>query len=238
MRTALWFLSLLCGCSLVLRADEINWTNSMGGDWNNASNWDLGRVPSTGDQVWITNSGTYTVTLTTNATVVSLTLGAAGGTQTLDLLGATIYSTGPMTIRTSGYVFADYAVQVFRGMGYEVLGSISADGPISVDGALAFSDSAGANQPFGFARGIIGGTGALYIGPSGRVAYAQTYYGPVQNAGLITMEAGTFWGGLTNLASGVVQLTRAPYLPSNEYGVDELTGPTFINSGTLRVSNY
>ena len=30
---------------------QIHWTNAAGGLWNNASNWDLHRVPITGDTV-------------------------------------------------------------------------------------------------------------------------------------------------------------------------------------------
>src|SRR5262245_32089393 len=82
---------------------SISWINPSGGDWGNASNWNLGRVPGYCDLVSITLPGTYTVTMTTGASVESITLGAASGTQTLAVVGDTLQLAG-WSINPNGIV--------------------------------------------------------------------------------------------------------------------------------------
>ena len=38
------------------------WTNASGGDWDTATNWSLGHVPTATENAVITLAGTYTVT--------------------------------------------------------------------------------------------------------------------------------------------------------------------------------
>src|SRR5579884_4141441 len=68
-----------------------SWSNASGGDWWVAGNWSTNAVPVSTDDVCITLSGTYTVTLggptsshaggAASTTVKSLTIGGASGTQ-------------------------------------------------------------------------------------------------------------------------------------------------------------
>ena len=61
-----------------------NWTGAgKDGNWNDAANWDTGHVPGTLDDVVIALAGTYQITVNTDVTIGSLTLGASSGTQTL-----------------------------------------------------------------------------------------------------------------------------------------------------------
>lgn len=61
-----------------------SWVNTAGGSWFTAANWSPPSVPSGNDVVFITNSGTYAVTISTSAvSVASITIGGASGTQTL-----------------------------------------------------------------------------------------------------------------------------------------------------------
>src|SRR5947209_8443633 len=54
---------ILCFVSTITRANNISWTNTAGGNWSVAANWSPNVVPSFSDNVFITNSGTYAVTL-------------------------------------------------------------------------------------------------------------------------------------------------------------------------------
>src|SRR5688572_12817815 len=58
---------------------DVMWINPAGGNWNVAANWQDGvginRVPTVSDDVTISLSGTYTVTLNVAATVNTLTIG-------------------------------------------------------------------------------------------------------------------------------------------------------------------
>src|SRR5690242_1178419 len=71
-------------------AAEILWTNVAGGNWTAANNWSPNQVPTTNDNAWITNSGTYTVTIRANASAASLTAGASSGIQTIALTSGTL----------------------------------------------------------------------------------------------------------------------------------------------------
>ena len=90
---ALRFLAL-CGLTAgwcgVARSATLTWINPAGGDWNSTNNWSPGQVPASGDNVVITQNGTYTVTNTGSATLGSLTLGAASGIQTLNVASLTL----------------------------------------------------------------------------------------------------------------------------------------------------
>src|SRR6266853_1700349 len=65
------------------RASIVVWTNTSGGLWSALTNWNPNSVPGAGDTAFITNSGTYTVTMDVAATLASLTLGGTNGIQTL-----------------------------------------------------------------------------------------------------------------------------------------------------------
>ena len=77
-------IALFLGALLSARAATITWTNAAGGNWGTAANWNPNQVPGASDTALITSSGTYTVTLDSDVTLASLTLGGTSGTQTLD----------------------------------------------------------------------------------------------------------------------------------------------------------
>ena len=88
-----------------VRAADLTWTNTSGGNWNVAANWSPNQVPAAGDNLFITNSGTYAVTVNANATVNTLLLGGESGTQTLANSGATLTLTNSASVGPNG-VFA------------------------------------------------------------------------------------------------------------------------------------
>ncbi len=78
------------------------WANSSDGLWSNAANWTLGRVPATADSVVIAAPGTYTVTLDAAFTATNLTVGGAGGTQTLSLTSRVLTVNGQLEVKGGG----------------------------------------------------------------------------------------------------------------------------------------
>ena len=78
------------------------WTNTGSGNWSDPGTGAPNHAPASGDDVVITNSGAYAVTLDTSLTVNSLRLGGAGGTQTLDNPGYTLTLTGDSVVGTNG----------------------------------------------------------------------------------------------------------------------------------------
>ncbi|MFN8178933.1 MAG: T9SS type A sorting domain-containing protein [bacterium] len=79
----------------------VSWINASGGVWSSPSNWDSG-VPGASDDAVITLAGTYTVTLDVNASVASLTLGGASGTQTLSASSRTLTLGGASAVNANG----------------------------------------------------------------------------------------------------------------------------------------
>src|SRR5439155_21556577 len=94
IRPCLWLSGILflAASSMTASADTITWTNSSGGNWSTAANWNSGAgpVPGPADDAVITLAGTYTVTLDVDATLTSLTLGGSSDTQTLSASSHTL----------------------------------------------------------------------------------------------------------------------------------------------------
>jgi hypothetical protein len=88
-------------------AADLVWTNLAGGNWNNTNNWSPNTVPGATDSAFITNAGTYTVTINAAATVTNLTLGATGGTQTLINTAFTLTLNGNSFVGTNGVFTID-----------------------------------------------------------------------------------------------------------------------------------
>jgi hypothetical protein len=77
------------------------WINASGGQWTNAANWSPAVAPVDGDIVFITNNGTYTVTLNNSRDLTGLTIGGTSGTQTLLVGGGTLSLTNAI-VRANG----------------------------------------------------------------------------------------------------------------------------------------
>jgi hypothetical protein len=85
---------LIMIAAIASHADVIHWTNTSGGNWSVAANWNPNQVPSTNDTALITNAGSYTVTLNVDPTVAGLLLGGSSGPQTLAVAGRTLTLNG------------------------------------------------------------------------------------------------------------------------------------------------
>jgi hypothetical protein len=75
----------ICSQTVTAQVPVIVWTNLSGGDWNTPTNWSPNQVPGPIDDVYITNNGSYEVSVSSNSSVGNLFIGGAGGIQTLSL---------------------------------------------------------------------------------------------------------------------------------------------------------
>jgi hypothetical protein len=101
-RILVFILFSLIGCG-VGKSTTLSWANTNGGDWNIATNWTPNQVPVSGDNVIITNSGTYTVTNYSSATLGSFILGGTNGIQTVILSSLTLSGAG--NVGSNGVVY-------------------------------------------------------------------------------------------------------------------------------------
>ena len=72
------------------------------GNWSDTNHWDTGTVPAETDNVLITGSGTYTVTLDVDVTLSDISLGAVSDEQTLSLSSRTLTINGNGTVNSNG----------------------------------------------------------------------------------------------------------------------------------------
>ena len=156
-----------------LRAADLVWTNTAGGAWSTASNWDPNQVPVATDNAYITASGTYTVTVNASATVFALTLGGNTGTQTLSVAGGTFAINGAgvggslAIVSLSGGTLAGPGILTLAGplnwTGGTISGSVQCNG-----GALGGVSYNSMN----LAGGQLINTGQLTV----NAAYASSFY--------------------------------------------------------------
>ncbi len=137
------------------------WTNAAGGSWSDAGSWSAG-VPGGTDDACITLAGTYMVALDVAATVNSLTLGGASGTQTFALSTSSLVLSDSSSIRANG---------VLDWQGAQISGA----GPLVNDGLIQIAGTA--TKDIGAGTTIrnrnlttLDGTGALrFLGGTGLI---------------------------------------------------------------------
>ena len=124
---------------LILRvsqsATDLVWTNTAGGNWNEAINWEPNQVPEAGERAFITNAGVYRVTASGHTSISNLTLGSSSaGAQTLLVpSGSALELTGDSSIRGN----------VLGGGGVLNLGgALALSGPLTNAGAINVTNSA------------------------------------------------------------------------------------------------
>jgi hypothetical protein len=101
------------------------------GLWDAAANWSPAQVPGPADNVFITNVGTYTVTIdkpdVDPAIISSLILGGASGTQTLSVGNVVLTLNGTSVVNTNGHLDLTLASSELVGPG-----SVTVNGTVCV----------------------------------------------------------------------------------------------------------
>ena len=157
----------------------IYWTNTSGGNWSAATNWSPNQVPGPFDQAMITANGTYLVTLDTSPTIYSLTLGGAGGQQTLANANSSLTLDNASVVNANG-------VLDFTG------GNFTSSGALTVNGIINWQNASW--SPMG---GVTVASGAVL-----NLLGNLNLYGPLTNQGTVNWQAGNmelFYDGNSNL---------------------------------------
>lgn len=215
LRTLCTF-GFIAGLSVVnsSRASTVVWTNLAGGNWTAAANWSPNQLPGANDDAFITNAGTYTVTLNSASAVSNLVLGLdlPGGTPTLSVQH-TLTLHGGGNIGTNGVV--------------DFIGTLDGAGTVTNRGLFNLYSS------------VVQGAGLLVNEPQGRIiepfAFGVKYfYRKLVNRGVydrsgsaaVFLNLSTL-GAITNEPGGVINL--------GAYGFDGSAPAAVVNQGTINM---
>ncbi len=211
------------------------------GLWNSPNNWSNNAVPTAADDVTIDLAGTYTVTLSgTAASVNSLNLGAASGTQTLAI-------NVDLTLASASAVAANGVVQL------NDQGSLGGAGNLTVNGSIVWTGGA----MIGSGATIIASTGVFNLSGSepkqlmrsiennGSTQWTEGtigfFDGNFNNNGTFTADSS---GALDCVGSGLNNLFQnnagATFTKlgsgSMQFFADEIDAVSFDNDGIVNVS--
>ncbi len=234
------------------KSATLTWTNTAGGDWNVAANWNPNQVPGSNDTANVASAGTYAITLNVNANVNDLTLGgAASGVQTLEgksftlvATNATVSSGGILSLTNStlsgSVVVASGAMLTVDGV------TLGAQVTVANGGELLLVGSSGSY----LGLGVAGDTNYWLTVQSGGVfdwasGAGMTLESAVTNSGTINLTnstltiynypgygGGTYVGGVVNEAGGTIDLWAGADIAGTTFG-----GEYLINQGTINLGS-
>jgi len=243
-------------------ATDLVWTGGTG-NWNAAANWSPAQVPTASDNAWITNNGTYTVTVPvgTTATTGSLVVGGASGTQTVAIDRATLTLTGASVVSPNGQLTFLVSQSVLNGAGNLTVngtlnwanGTMAGTGvtTISSGGVMAIGSGgvtlgrtlnnggsgtwAGGNLNISANNALNNEAGGTFdITGDGRLSGTATT--PINNAGLFRKTGGSGAAGTTDISSAPFINTGIVEVQTNtlRYSLNQQTaGLTLLNGGGL-----
>ena len=212
-------LALLVITSSAAHSATIAWTNTSGGNWSVAANWNPNQTPGAGDTADITNNGTYTVTLDVNATVDGVILGGASGTQTLTNGGSALTQTHASMVKPNGNIDLGG-------------GTLSGSGLLTVSGTLNWTAGTLSGAVTVASNGVLNLSGSAsktlsaVVTNGGTIHWSGTGYLQLYNHPSIPGNN----GAIHNLAGGLFDVQNDQSL-ATAYGYE-----FFDNAGTLRKS--
>ncbi len=162
--------------------------NAAGGSWFTASNWSKEKVPAAGEEVCITEPGTYTVEMAQGpaVTLKTLTVGGTSGTQTL-AVESTSGANASLTTSEGLAIGAHGAVTMTNNAADKDENSVTLVGPITNAGMLSSEkgNNGGGNRTI---EGNLTNTGTLQINHNTEYSGEST---TLANEGTLGLAEGT-----------------------------------------------
>jgi hypothetical protein len=166
---------------------ENSWAAAKSGSWFTAENWSKKAVPTSGEEVCITISGTYTVTMNQTVeglTVKALQVGGASGVQTLSI-GSTCAAHASLTATNGLTVNATGAVTMTSGD--HCNDNVTLVGAVTNAGTITTSYAEGATTGERKFQGSFTNTGTLAVNAKSFYEGESTSF---SNKGTITVAEG------------------------------------------------
>ncbi|TVR51684.1 MAG: hypothetical protein EA425_06600 [Puniceicoccaceae bacterium] len=195
----------------VIPSEVVAWINPAGGNFTDPNNWLPARVPVGSDRAVIDLPGTYTVTLSGNATLTSLHVGAE--------------DSFPLLRQTAGVLTLAQHSVLHR---YDFTGgTLTGTGSVTVNESFTWT---GGNL-LGSGRIVLSDTSVSTIGGSGTKRLGQTR--TIENRGsLVQSHIMNLGDGVTTGEVGVENAAGAEWTFAGTGGFSQ-----FSNTGTLRFIN-
>ena len=233
----------------------ITWTNLAGGDWNNARNWSPNQVPGPEANVLITTPGAYTVTVSDEEYVGTLTLGATNGDGTVQTLRV---SSGALTVNSDSLGTTQAVVTVSGGT-LNCVGALALAGPLNVSGGTANFNGSGTNAvaAINVSSGTLGGTSlvaasGLLNWTGGSISGVVQFNGASFTGSSLYLDGGQLintgtmdWTGeiatgngsvIRNLAGATINLAASTSAGTSPGGLGWTAPYTVYNAGQLNVA--
>jgi len=191
---------------------DVHWIAG-NGNWETAANWNPAVVPGAGDNAYLDNTGTYTVTVNSLVSVASVHVGAASGTQTL-----TVPSGQSLSFDAASSVTAN-GVLNFTGF------NLGGTGTLGVSGILNWFD------------GTLYGGGGITVNSGGALNINSAAPKNFTNSSLTVAAGATVnWnGGNLSLATGSAIDNFGTFEVMTDASISNGgLGGTFDNDGTFR----
>lgn len=229
MKKTSFFLRLLALAPLVLsgfsvRANFYNWTNTAGGNWYTAANWNPNGIPGVNDFAIFNTAGTYTVTLSGITAVNTLTMTAASGTQTLQASGG-----ASLTILQSATIGSTANIQLPQGA-------------LMYQGALNFVNNGTISVVSAVITGNTINSGTLQIGSGSLEIFNCSGLGQLFNSSTGTIEFTGTNGSISQCVTGATLVNdglieNGPGAGSNTISVPlQNTGQVVAQNSTLVIA--
>ena len=231
-------LGLLAWASMPAHASGCmnSWTNTSGGSWSTSSNWSKGTVRSSSEEVCITASGTYTVTLEAETPELkTLTIGGSSGTQTLQLttggcVSAVVNATEGMVVASSGQLVMTSAGNCGSDSVQLSGGKLESHGAIKIE--------AGAGGIRQFEADVTNKGSASFTAPEATLAGSWTNEGPLTlgKADKLVVYGGK--GGFVNATGGTVSSPGEATLQTDAFtqGAGAITGTQVLASSAIHLN--
>ncbi len=220
-------------------AAQIFWVNTAGGNWTNTANWSPSTIPTLNDTAVITNTGNYTVTISSAATAGTIQMGYAAtnatGIRTLALTAGSLTLTNAQLETNAPVIFSAGNLSVrglmqARGDFTWTAGTIDGGGELQAGSGIGITTISGA--------GLKGLNGVTF----GNQSYACAWSGanPTMSAGATFYNA----GALNLSADQTLTYSSGATVGFDNYGTINKNGGTgqfllslmrFRNSGTINI---
>lgn len=219
---------------LPILANPIIWTNSNGGNWDAPENWNPNGLPDDSSDVIITNAGSYTVSLNSEAQVSSITLGSddVSGAQSLTInAGGALYVSGDGF--HSGVIVKPKGILNIDSTSMRLFGSLTNAGTINLTNAtIQIFDSATSDNASELTNQV---EGQIHLYGSSAITGTNSETTTFVNNGSLTFSSPTIQSNMLHQSrfDSYPVLARSPDERTNYMAFQAMAGNFYTSNSAI-----